>query len=88
MVYYESIGALLLISVVITLLRAIKGPTIQDRVIAIDTISAIVIALIAVISFISSIEILIDIALIYAILNFIGTLAVSKYFLKDKMWKE
>ncbi|MBN2102154.1 MAG: cation:proton antiporter [Candidatus Aenigmarchaeota archaeon] len=86
--FYEAVGFLVLVSVIISLIRLIRGPTAYDRMIAIDAISSLMIILIVLLAFIISDVMLIDIAVLYAILNFIGTLAVSKYFLKERMWKE
>ena len=86
--YYEAIGFMIVAAMAICIIRAIKGPTAPDRMIALDAVSVLVMVLIVVLSFIYSNPMLIDIAILYAILNFIGTLAVSKYFLKERMWKE
>jgi len=85
--FYEAVGFLVLVSVIISLVRLLKGPTAYDRMIAIDSIASLVMILIVLVSFISDNMMLIDIAILYAILNFTGTLAVSKYFLKERMWK-
>ncbi|NOX71444.1 MAG: cation:proton antiporter [Candidatus Micrarchaeota archaeon] len=86
--YYEAAGVMVLIAIVIALIRVVRGPTAPDRMIALDAASSLVIAIIVLLSFIYDNRMLLDIAILYAILNFIGTLAVSKYFLRERMWKE
>ncbi len=78
----------MLVSVIISLIRFIKGPTAYDRMIAIDSVASLIMILIVLLEFIIGDMMLIDIAILFAMLNFIGTLAVSKYFLKERMWKE
>ena len=86
--FYEAVGFLVLVSVIISLIRFIKGPTAYDRMIAVDAVASLILILIVLLAFIIDNMMLIDIAILYAVLNFIGTLAVSKYFLKERMWKE
>ena len=86
--YYEFASFMVVIAILICLIRVIKGPKAPDRMIAFDAASSLVLLLIVLMSLIYSDMMLIDIAIVYAILNFIGTLSVSKYFLKERMWKE
>ncbi len=60
--------------------RVIKGPTVFDRIIAAGLIGTNTTMLLAVIGFgFERIEMFIDLAIVYALLNFIGTIAASKY---------
>ena len=59
--------------------RLVKGPTIVDRVIAIDLLTLISIALIALIAHIGSRFIYLDVALVYGLLSFLSVLAVARY---------
>ncbi len=86
--FYEVIGLMILVSVAISLIRFAKGPTAPDRMIAVDAVASLVMILIILLAFIYRNFMLIDIAVLFALLNFIGTLAVAKYFLKERMWKE
>ncbi len=72
-------GSLLLIFMVFSLLRGALGPTLPDRVVALDTINTLVVS--AMIIFAAYFEevIFVDIAIIYALLSFVTTLYIAKY---------
>lgn len=71
---------LLLIGMLLTLLRALRGPTIYDRVLAINVFGTITVLFIAVHGFRQGRPDFLDIALVYALINFIATIAVLKVF--------
>jgi multicomponent Na+:H+ antiporter subunit F len=77
MMYTVAIIAIL-ITISLALCRAILGPTVYDRIAAMNMLGTKTILLIAVIAFISGRYDLLDIALIYALINFIGVVAVLK----------
>ncbi len=77
---------ILVISVVLVLIRLFKGPQVVDRVIALDLIITIGIALITVYSIRSAEEVLLDVAMIFALIAFLGTIAFSFYL--DKQTKK
>mgnify|MGYP001812866320 CR=1 FL=1 len=68
------------IALSLAVIRAIAGPTVFDRVLAANTIGTLAILLLAVIGFLMGRPEWLDIALVYGLLNLIGTLAVLKYF--------
>jgi len=68
-----------LLATVLVLIRLIKGPTIPDRMVALDTSSTIVIAILVMLSIYFEKAYLIDVAIMYAILSFVATAAISKY---------
>ncbi|MFP4005110.1 MAG: monovalent cation/H+ antiporter complex subunit F [Candidatus Hadarchaeia archaeon] len=78
MMLIGSVGILIAASL-ICLIRAGYGPSFADRVISIDTFTSFTIAILILLSIIYEESMLLDIALVYAFLAFIGTLAVSKY---------
>jgi multicomponent Na+:H+ antiporter subunit F len=64
--------------------RVIKGPTVFDRLVGTNAIATKTIVLICLIGFIyDRIDMFIDITLAYAILGFVGSLTISKYFSSD-----
>lgn len=69
----------LTISVLLLLIRAIKGPTAYDRVLAMNAIGTKTVLLVALIGFATRRPEFLDIALCYAILNFLATIAILKY---------
>ena len=71
--------AALLVCMVMTLVRSILGPTVFDRVLAVNSFGTKTVLLIAVIGFLSGRPAFLDLALVYALMNFIGTIAVMKF---------
>ena len=70
----------ILVSMSLALVRAILGPTVYDRVLAVNTFGTKTVLLIAALGFLSERPEFLDIALAYALINFIGTIAVLKFF--------
>ncbi len=68
-----------ILALILCLVEAIKGATIFDRVISIDAIVALTVGILGFLAFQYDQEIFLDIALVYAVVAFIGDLAVSKY---------
>ena len=69
----------------ISLYRAVFGPTILDRLIGVNAIGSKTTALLVLIGLIyQRVDLFIDIALAYAMLNFIAVLAASRFFQKRK----
>jgi multicomponent Na+:H+ antiporter subunit F len=77
---------ILVISAILVLIRLFKGPQVVDRVIALDLIITIGIALITVYSIQSEESLLLDVAMIFALIAFLGTIAFSFYL--DKQIKK
>lgn len=74
---------ILAISVILVMIRLFKGPQVVDRVIALDLIITIGIALITVFSIRSGQAVLLDVAMIFALIAFLGTIAFSFYLDKQ-----
>ena len=64
---------------VLALVRALLGPTVYDRILAVNAFGSLTVVLIAVYGFLSGRPDFLDIALAYALINFIATIAVTKY---------
>ena len=69
-----------LVSMAMALARAFVGPTIYDRILAVNMFGTKTVLLIAVWGFLSGRPEFLDIALVYALINFVGTIAVMKFF--------
>lgn len=76
------LGGMLAVLVALTLVvvRAIRGPTVFDRVLAANSTGTLAILLLAVLGFLTGRPEWLDIALTYGLLNLVGTLAVLKFF--------
>jgi multicomponent Na+:H+ antiporter subunit F len=70
----------LLVSLALAVTRAIKGPTVFDRVLAGNMVGSLAILLLAVFGFLTGRPEFLDLGLTYGLLNMIGTLAVLKFF--------
>ena len=68
----------ILITMGLALTRALLGPTVYDRIAAVNMVGTKTVLLIAVFAFISGRSDFLDIALVYALINFIGVVAVLK----------
>lgn len=63
----------------LAMVRLVKGPTSADRVVALDAINTLVVAAMIVLGVVFRQFIFIDVAIIYALLSFVGTLYIAKY---------
>ncbi len=70
------------ISLLISLVRVILGPSLPDRVVALDMISFIVISLIAVYTISSGHPVYLDVAIVLALIAFLGTIAFARFVFK------
>ena len=75
---FIAAAAGILVSMALALIRALLGPTVYDRVLAVNTFGTKTVVLLAVIGFLGGRPAWIDLSLVYALINFIGTIAVLK----------
>lgn len=68
----------ILVTISLALVRAFLGPTVYDRILSVNMVGTKTVLLIAVFAVISGRTDMIDIALMYALINFIGVVAVLK----------
>ncbi|MDI6777016.1 MAG: monovalent cation/H+ antiporter complex subunit F [Syntrophales bacterium] len=81
--FFLAIALALGFLIFFSLYRAVFGPTVFDRIIGAGFIGTKTTAILVLIGFIyKRIDMFVDIALAYSILNFVGTLILSKYFLR------
>ncbi len=72
--------AALLVAMALVMCRALMGPTAYDRVLALNNFGTKTVLLIALLGFLAGRPEFLDLSLVYALINFIGTIAVLKYF--------
>jgi multicomponent Na+:H+ antiporter subunit F len=77
---FSAAAAAILVALALAILRALKGPTVFDRVLAGNTVGSLAILLLAIFGFLTGRPDFLDVGLIYGLLNLIGTLAVLKFF--------
>ncbi len=76
---------LLALSSFVALYRAYKGPTTADRVVAINVVSSKVTAMIVLVALYVGQPSYVNVALVYAMLGFLSTIAVAKYLLEGRL---
>lgn len=85
--------AVAILAVVVTMLlilvRALLGPTVYDRILAINLFGTKTVLFVAVLGFLNGRPEFLDLGLIYALINFIGTVTVLKFMqYGDLGWDE
>jgi len=79
---YSAVALTVIIAV--PLIRVVKGPTVYDRVVGANTIATKTIVLICLIGYLfDRVDMFIDITLAYAVLGFIGSLAIAKLLSRE-----
>jgi multicomponent Na+:H+ antiporter subunit F len=69
----------ILVAMLLVVVRALLGPTVYDRILAVNSFGTLAVLLIAVHGFFAERPEFLDIALVYALINFIATIAVTKF---------
>jgi multicomponent Na+:H+ antiporter subunit F len=77
---FETAAAALLVTLALALVRATLGPTVFDRAQAANTVGTVALLLLAVLGFLGGRPEFLDLAIVYGLLNVVGTIAVLKYF--------
>lgn len=80
MLMIGAIAIALLVVMALAIARALVGPTIYDRILAVNLFGTKTVLLIAVISVFVGRPDYLDIALVYALINFISVIGVLRYF--------
>ncbi|WP_432715664.1 monovalent cation/H+ antiporter complex subunit F [Vibrio sinaloensis] len=80
-VYFAYFG--LIVSIAMALVRLVQGPTLADRVVALDVIAFITIGFIAVFTLESGQEALLDIAITLGLVAFLGTVVFARLIVKQ-----
>ncbi len=76
---FNAAATVIVLAAILVLYRAVKGPRIYDRVLAVNVIGTKTVILLALTGFIYERPDFLDIALVYALMNFIATIAFLKY---------
>ena len=71
--------AMLGIAFLIAMIRVVKGPTLPDRIVAIDLIGVILVGLIIVLAASTGVRATLDAAIVIALIGFLGTVAYATY---------
>ncbi|GAB3454470.1 monovalent cation/H+ antiporter complex subunit F [Insolitispirillum peregrinum] len=79
MILYAVAAGAVLITMLMALARALLGPSLWDRILAINSFGTGTVLMIAILGYLTDRPEWEDIALVYALINFIGTIAVMKF---------
>ena len=79
---YYAVTIATLVTMALALIRAVLGPTVYDRVLSVNMFGTKTVLLISVIGFLTGRPDFLDLALAYALINFIGVFAVLEFFQK------
>lgn len=77
---FTVVAVAIVIAMILALLRALLGPTLYDRILALNTFGTKTALMIAVLGFLTGRPDFLDIALLYVLINFIGPIAILKFF--------
>lgn len=77
---YYTVCAAILVTMAMALVRAIRGPSVYDRVLAVNMFGTKTALLLSVIAFLFGRPDFLDLALAYAMINLVGILAVLEFF--------
>jgi multicomponent Na+:H+ antiporter subunit F len=77
---YILVSIAILVTMVLALVRALLGPTVYDRVLAVNVFGTKTVLLLSVIAFLYGRPDFLDLALAYALINIVGILAVLEFF--------
>ena len=69
----------ILVNMALALVRAAKGPTVFDRILAVNNMGSKTVLLIAALGYLTGRPDFLDLAMIYVLINFIGTIAILKF---------
>lgn len=70
----------LVVAIALMLIRALRGPTLYDRVLAVNSLGTKIVLLLGVIGFLTGRPDFLDISILYALINFVSTIAILKFF--------
>ena len=70
----------LVVAIALMLIRALSRPTLYDRVLAVNSLGTKIILLLGVIGFLTGRPDFLDISILYALINFVSTIAILKFF--------
>jgi multicomponent Na+:H+ antiporter subunit F len=77
---YAVTALALLVTLGLALFRVVTGPTVFDRALAGNTIGTVAVLFVAVLGFLTGRPDFLDLAIVYGLLNVVGTIAVLKFF--------
>ena len=78
---YIAVTIAILVAITLGLVRAFLGPTLYDRIMAANMIGTLTVLMVAVLGVMSGRPEFLDIALVYVLISFVGTIAVLRVYI-------
>jgi multicomponent Na+:H+ antiporter subunit F len=75
---FIAVSSVILVAIAVGLVRAFRGPTLYDRVLAANMIGTLTVLMVAVLGFMTGRPEFLDIALVYVLISFVSTIAVLR----------
>ena len=75
---------MLTVAALLTFVRVVRGPTLPDRVVAIDLIGVLIVGVIVVSSAATGEQAFLDVAIVIALISFVGTVAYARYVEREE----
>jgi len=75
---------MLAVAALVTLVRLLRGPTLPDRVVAIDLIGVLIVGLIVLEAAATGERAFLDVAMVIALVSFVGTVAYARYVEREE----
>jgi multicomponent Na+:H+ antiporter subunit F len=76
-------STMLVVAAGLTFIRLSKGPTLPDRVIAIDLIGVLLVCLLVLMAGLEAQQAFLDVAMVVALISFVGTVAYARYIERE-----
>lgn len=80
MLMFLAVTAALFVAILLVLVRLFAGPTLYDRVLAVNSFGTLTVLLLSILGFDTGRPDFLDIAVLYALINFVSTIAILKFF--------
>jgi multicomponent Na+:H+ antiporter subunit F len=77
---FSAVALAILVAIALGLVRAFRGPTLYDRVLATNMIGTLTVLMVAVLGFMTGRPEFLDIALVYVLISFVSTIAVLRVY--------
>lgn len=83
MTFFYVVLGIIMVLIILALVRTLIGPTMWDRLLGFNMISANIVLCIVILAFMLDTSYFLDIALAYAVLGFIGTILIARFLTKE-----
>jgi multicomponent Na+:H+ antiporter subunit F len=75
---------MLALAAVLAFIRLLKGPTLPDRVVAIDLIGVVIVCVVVTVAATTGQQTYLDVAIVIALVSFVGTVAYARYIEREE----